>query len=180
MILGQYLRVPAERIEMVSRAGGKPALALPPGGSSLRYNLSHSEGLALVALMLDREVGVDVEYVRPLSDMERIVGRYFAPGERTTWHALPEHERLAAFFRCWTRKEAYLKAQGIGLSAALDQFEVSLAPGEPARLLGGGQSQQSDTRWELYDVSPGQGYLAACAVEGRVEKLSVFDWPGPP
>jgi 4'-phosphopantetheinyl transferase len=188
-ILGRYLDIPPHRVETVLRAGGKPEL-LPsqfsprplgegPGVralAALRFNLSHSEALALIAVALDCEVGVDVEHVRPIDDVESIVKRYFAPGEQAAWRALPERERLGGFFRCWTRKEAYLKARGIGLSGGLDRFEVSLAPDEPPRLLQVADPSDAAARWQMYDVPAGQGYLAACVVEGVVEKLSLFDW----
>ncbi len=146
----------------------------------LHFNLSHSEDLALLGVALDRQIGVDVEHWRPLVDAESIVSRYFAPGERARWLALPEHERLPAFFRGWTRKEAYLKARGVGLAAGLDQFEVSLVAGEPTHLVEGGDTENSATRWQVYDISPGQGYSAACAFEGEIEKAFLYDWPLPP
>jgi 4'-phosphopantetheinyl transferase len=130
----------------------------------------------MVALTLHREVGIDVEQMRPTIDAASIVDRYFSAGERATWHSLPEHARLAAFFRCWTRKEAYLKARGIGLASGLDRFEVSFAPGEPARLLQRDPTD-SDAPWHMYDVSPGGDYAAACVVEGPIEQLSIHDWP---
>ncbi len=175
-ILGQYLGIPPGQVEMIDGPGGKPSLP-PPNMSHLHYNLSHSESVAMVALALDREVGVDVEHVRYFADAASIVQRYFAPGERARWQAMPDHEQRAAFFRAWTRKEAYLKARGIGLSAGLDQFEVSLVPGEPTRLVPDVGTADSPVPWHVYDVSPGNGYLAACAVEGGIEKASVYDWP---
>jgi 4'-phosphopantetheinyl transferase len=187
-ILGQYLGIPPDRVAISLRTGGKPELALaqgsplPWGGGpgvraakTLRFNLSHSEALALIAVALDCEVGVDVEHIRPISDMANIVKRYFAPGEQAAWLALPDGERLAGFFRCWTRKEAYLKARGIGLSGGLDRFEVSLAPDEPARLLCPDPSD-APARWQMHDVLAGPGYLAACVVEGAIEVVSTFDW----
>ncbi|MEX2287165.1 MAG: 4'-phosphopantetheinyl transferase superfamily protein [Planctomycetaceae bacterium] len=176
-ILGRYLGVSPGRVEITDRPDGKPQLLPSPTVSPLRFNLSHSEGLALVAVALDREVGIDVERVRPLADVENIVERYFAPGERGKWQALPDHERLAAFFRCWTRKEAYLKACGTGLSLGLDRFEVSFAPGEPARLLWCGDANDTSAQWIVYDVSPSRSYMAACVVEVGIEMVSIYDWP---
>jgi 4'-phosphopantetheinyl transferase len=178
-ILGKCLDVAPERVEMTIRPGGKPELTPAAGAPPLRYSLSHSEGLAMVALTLGREVGIDVERVRPSLDVANIVERYFAPGERAAWRALPECQRLAAFFRCWTRKEAYLKARGVGLSSGLDRFEVSLAPDEPARLLRGSEPSDSGAQWCVYDVSPGGEYIAACVVEGEAESVSVADWTAP-
>jgi 4'-phosphopantetheinyl transferase len=176
-ILGQYLGIPPGHIEIKIGPGGKPQLANSPHFPPLHHNLSHSERLAMIAVTLDHEVGVDVERIRPSVDIESIVQRFFAPGERTRWQALPDHERLAAFFRCWTRKEAYLKARGIGLSSGLDQFEVSLAPGEPARLLRGDIPGDSPQRWQMHDVSPAEEYMAACVVEQGIDRLSLYEWP---
>jgi 4'-phosphopantetheinyl transferase len=162
---------------MTDSPNGKPCLLPSPNMPHLHYNLSHSESAAMVALTLDREVGVDVEHVRSVVDAASIVQRYFAPGERARWQALPDHEQRAAFFRAWTRKEAYLKARGIGLSGGLDQFEVSLVPGEATRLAPGAGTADSTPPWHVYDVSPGNGYLAACTVEGAIERASVYDWP---
>jgi 4'-phosphopantetheinyl transferase len=177
MILGQYLAVPPDHVEMVIAASGKPILASAPNSLRLHFNLSHSEDLALVGVTLDRRIGVDVEHWRSLVDAESIMKRYFAPGELACWRALPEQERLPAFFRGWTRKEAYLKARGVGLAGGLDQFEVSLVAGESTRLVEDGDTTHSATCWQVYDVSPGNGYSAACAVEGEIEEASLFDWP---
>lgn len=175
-ILGQYLGIPPERVEMAIRPGGKPELTPPPDAPPLRFNLSHSDALAMIAVVFDREVGIDVERVRPMSDMQGIVERFFAPGERAVWQTLPHDERASAFFRCWTRKEAYLKARGVGLSSGLDKFEVAFAPGEPARLLRDNRGDFA-ADWHMYDLSPNSNYFAACAVERGAENLSVFDWP---
>lgn len=176
-ILGGYLDVPPRRVETVVRAGGKPELAPRSTATRLQFNLSHSRSLAMVALTLDREVGVDVEFVRAFDNMENLVRRYFAPGEQAAWQNLPQSERLTAFFRCWTRKEAYLKARGIGLSAGLDQFEVSLAPGEAARLLSVRDTRDSHMQWQVYDVPAGDGHMAACVVQRDVKEMAIYDWP---
>ncbi len=177
MILGQYLGVSPGHVEMAIATNGKPRLAPAPNLLPLCFNLSHSEDLALVGVALDRQIGVDVEHWRPLVDAESIVGRYFAPGERLCWQALPEHERLPAFFRGWTRKEAYLKARGVGLSVGLDQFEVSLVAGASTRLVEEGDTKNSTTCWQIDDISAGEAYSAAYAVEGEIEKASLYDWP---
>lgn len=177
MILGQYLGIPPDRVELTIRPGGKPQLAPSGEVPSLYYSLSHSGDRALIGVTRDKEVGVDVEHIRPLIDADNIVRRYFSAGEQTIWRSLSADEQLAAFFRCWTRKEAYLKAQGIGLSAGLDQFEVSLAPGEPACLLRINDSTRSITRWRMYEISADMDYMAACVVDGEINRISIYDWP---
>jgi 4'-phosphopantetheinyl transferase len=176
-ILGHYLSIPPDRVEITIRPGGRPEVAPSDKLPSLRYSLSHSGERALVGVTCYKDVGVDVEHVRPLIDADNIVERYFSAGERAVWRSLPADEQLAAFFRCWTRKEAYLKAQGVGLSAGLDQVEVSLAPGEPACLLRVSNSTDLTTRWQMYDIPASTDYMAACVVDGGIDGISVYDWP---
>src|SRR5919199_1621700 len=128
---------------------GKPALATGTGGVPLRFNVSHSHGLALYAITRDREVGVDVERIRPEVAQEKIAERFFSPREVTVLRALPTPLQATAFFACWTRKEAYIKATGDGLSLSLKQFDVSLAPGEPVALLHTIWDPQEAARWAL-------------------------------
>lgn len=174
-ILGRYLDIAPEKVTFTTRPGGKPELAPRSHSSPVRFNLSHSRELALVAVTLGGEVGVDLEHLRPICELENIVGRYFACREQAQWRALAEQERLPAFFRCWTRKEAYLKARGVGLSGGLDRFEVTLIPGQPARLVCDLDRPDATERWRLHDVSVDEGYLAACVVERGVKRIVVFD-----
>ena len=175
-ILGRCLDIAPEKVAFTTTPGGKPELAPQFHSSEVRFNLSHSHELALAAVTLGGEVGVDLEHVRPICELKNIVGRYFTCQEQAQWHAMAEQERLPAFFRCWTRKEAYLKARGVGLSGGLDRFEVTLAPDQPARLVRDLDRPDATERWRLYDLSPCEGYMAACAVERGAEKISVFDW----
>jgi len=176
-ILGGYLKVAPRQVALATRSGGKPELIAATHAPPLRFNLSHSSELALLAVALGREVGVDVERARDGIDMENIVSRFFAPGEQATWRRLTADERLAGFFRCWTRKEAYMKAHGVGLSLGLDRFEVSLAPGEPARLLRSELPDGSTSRWRMFDLTPGEGYFAACVVEAPADAPpALFEW----
>jgi 4'-phosphopantetheinyl transferase len=175
MILGAYLQCPPECVGLSVAAGGKPVLASPTATPCLHFNLSHSDQLALIAVALDKAVGVDVERIRTLDDMAGLVARYFSPGERIAWQAAPESDRQSAFFRCWTRKEAYLKAQGIGLYGTLERFEVSVALGNPVRLISDDDRPDATTRWQLHDVAVARGYVAACATEPGIEQLVMFD-----
>lgn len=138
---------------------GKPRLA---GRAGPRFNLSHSGGAALYAFCADRELGVDLERESPLDDHESIARRFFSPAEAAELASLPARERLAAFYRCWTRKEAYLKARGEGLGFPLERFAVSLRPAQPPRL----HAPADGRRWSLHDVAPGPGYAAALVAEG--------------
>jgi 4'-phosphopantetheinyl transferase len=177
MILGRYLGLDPARIEFSYSSYGKPALATAPGKDWLRFNVSHSHELALFAVTRGREVGIDVERMRADVAGETIAERYFSPREVAVLRALPAHLRCEAFFACWTRKEAYIKARGEGLSFPLDRFDVSLAPGEPAALLRTLGDPHEASRWSLRALAPGVGYAAALAVEGHDWQLTCWQWP---
>ncbi len=142
--------------------------------------MSHSHGVALYAVTRDREVGIDLEFIRRDLEVEQIAERFFSRRETATLRALPTALREYAFFLCWTRKEAYIKARGEGLSLPLDQFDVSLIPGEPAALLSTQPDSDEALRWSLQELTLASGYVAALAVEGRGWSLSCWQWPRPP
>ena len=167
-LLGRYLGLEPSRLRFGYGPRGKPFLA---GEDELRFNVSHSGGLALLAFAWDRELGVDVEEEREVEEAEAIARRYFSSWEERELRLLTEVERQAAFFRCWTRKEAFIKATGDGLSRPLDAFDVTLAPGEPARLLRVEGEPEAAGRFWLEDVSPAPGFAGALAVEGRAARV---------
>ena len=174
-ILGRYLRLTAEGLQFLKEdPHGKPSLADGCGDGHLRFNMSHSDESALFAVTWGREVGVDIERIRPDVAAGRIAERFFASGEVAALRSLPESEQPKAFFRCWTRKEAYLKATGRGLSLPLRQFEVSVAPGQPAALLSAGDDPEEAARWSLRDLDVGSDFAAALCVEGEVRRLRLF------
>jgi 4'-phosphopantetheinyl transferase len=175
-ILGRYLHVPPEELRFCSGSCGKPALAIQFEGSGIQFNLSYSHSLALYAVTRDRRVGIDLEYVRPIPDARQIVERFFSPKERSILSALPPDEQLETFFRCWTGKEAYLKATGEGLSFPLDQVDVALAPGEAQMQLAVSGDPSEAAHWSLTELCPGPGYAAALAVEGHSWQLSCWQW----
>ncbi|NUN53352.1 MAG: 4'-phosphopantetheinyl transferase superfamily protein, partial [Planctomycetaceae bacterium] len=144
---------------------GKPRLGGECGQGRWRFNVSHSGGLWACAVALNREVGLDLEEIRPGRAVESIMNRYFSPAEAAALAALPGGEREAAFHRVWTRKEAWLKARGLGISIPLDSFEVSHGPGE-ARLLATRPDPGEAGRWTLRDLDLGPGYAAALCLEG--------------
>jgi 4'-phosphopantetheinyl transferase len=177
MLLGRYLGQDPPQLRFIYGPHGKPALATDLDGGTLRFNVSHSHGLALYAITRGRTVGVDVERIRPEVAQERIAERFFSPREVTLLRALPAPLQAAAFFACWTRKEAYIKATGEGLALPLDQFDVSLLPGEPAALLRTAWDPQEATRWALQDLAPAPDYRAAVAVAGHDWRLTCWDGP---
>ena len=170
-LLGRYLGLDPAALVFGYGPRGKPSLA---GG--LRFNVSHSGGLALLAFSEDRELGVDVEQERPVPEAESIAERYFSPGEGRELGRQPAAERPQAFFRCWTRKEAFIKATGDGLSRPLGDFEVTLAPGEPARLLRVEGDPEEAGRWWLEGLEPAAGFAAALAVRGRPTRVACWSW----
>jgi 4'-phosphopantetheinyl transferase len=165
-LLGACLGRPPGEIRFVYGAAGKPALTPPGDAGGLEFTVSHSGELALYAVARHRAVGVDVERVRALDDLEALAARSFSPAERRALMTLPAAQRPEGFFACWTRKEAFIKALGQGLSHPLDAFTVSLTPGEPVRLLDVGGDAASAERWTLAAIDVGEGYHAAVAVEG--------------
>jgi 4'-phosphopantetheinyl transferase len=175
-ILGRYLGRPPSELRFRYSAYGKPALADAFDDAGLRFNVSHSHEVALFAVTSGREVGVDIEYLGREIRGEEIAEHFFSAHERANLRALPAEMRHQAFFNCWTRKEAYIKAHGEGLSLPLDQFDVSLAPGEPAALLATRSDPREALRWSLQTLTPGSGYVAALAVEGQGWQLTCWHW----
>ena len=156
---------------------GKPFLPHEFGGSKFRFNLSHSHGLALYAIVLNHEIGIDVEYIREDFKEFEIANRFFSPEEVAVLNSLPVESQKEAFFLCWTRKEAFLKAKGKGLSIPLDQFEVSLTPGQPAKLLKTRYDRKDISNWSLFHLTTKPGFAAALAVEDFQKwQLKSWDW----
>lgn len=176
-ILSRYLDMEPGQLRFCYSPYGKPALATTPG-QDISFNVSHSHGLAFYAVTRGREIGVDLERIREDLDCEQIAARFFSPHENAVLRALPAKLKPEAFFNCWTRKEAYIKAKGGGLSSSLDQFDVSLAPGEPATLLKTRGDPEEATHWSLRALRPGPGYVAALAVEGHGWRLACWQWLG--
>jgi 4'-phosphopantetheinyl transferase len=168
-VVARYLETQPESLRFSYGDYGKPRLA---SEHVLRFNLSHSQEVALLAITLDAELGVDVEHIRADFASEEIARRFFSRAEVEVFNALPKDEQVAAFFRCWTRKEAYIKAIGKGLSQALDAFDVTLAPDvEPALL----RTEDDDaSRWLLRDIDVGEGYAGALVVECPVAQVRFF------
>lgn len=178
MILGQYLGLEPGRLQFCYGPHGKPALAGTFTGQTGRlcFNLAHSQNLALYAVTCEREIGVDIEYIRAISEADQITARFFSAQESAVWLSLPPDQRQAAFFNCWTRKEAYIKALGDGLAQPLAGFDVSLAPGEAAGLLSIGGDRQAAAPWSIQTLAPAPGYAAALAVKGHGWQLKCWQW----
>lgn len=172
-VLARYLDEKPGELRFAYNDYGKPSLA---GENSLRFNMSHSHEVAVVGVAYDAALGIDVEHIRADFASEEIARRFFSRLEVETFDSLPKEEQVAAFFRCWTRKEAYIKAIGKGLSQALDHFDVTLAPGEPAALL---RADAEDAlSWSLSDIDVGPGYASALAVEGPIREVCCWQSVG--
>ena len=168
-VVARYLGSQPEALRFEYGAYGKPALG---SEHTLRFNLSHSNEVALLAVSLDADIGVDVEHIRADFASEDIARRYFSRAEVEVFNALPPEERVAAFFRCWTRKEAYIKAIGKGFSQSLSAFDVTLAPGIAPALL---RAEDDDaSRWWMSDIEVGEGYAGALIVERPVAQVRFF------
>ena len=158
-------------------AYGKPDLARRPAERPLRFNVSHSGSWALIAVTLDQRIGVDVEYVRPLENLDRLARTCLSDSELDVFQSLPESARQLAFFHAWTRKEAFVKACGAGLSQSLKDFTVNLLPGEPARLWRAAGTE-SVADWSLFAFEPASGHVAAGAVDRPDPCVAYFELAG--
>jgi len=157
-LLGRYLLLEPHAVSLQMGARGKPEVAIPPGRRPIQFNLSHSDGLGLYSVARFRRVGIDVERMRWLPDFDSMAQRMFAPHEQRALRGLPETKRAAAFFRLWTRKEAFLKATGQGLASVEAAHSSELA------------------RWSVITLPAVSGYAASLAIEGRPARLRFARW----
>ena len=174
ILLGRYTNIEPHQLQFSYSSRGKPALLSTSSCNSLYFNLSHSHELVLYAVTRDRQIGIDLEQIRPMSDIEQLSKSCFCTREADLICSLPPKEQQVAFFQIWTGKEAYLKATGEGI-AQLRQVEVCFAPGEPLKLLNIQINSQTDTRWSLQTLTPATDYLAALVVEGHDWHLDCWE-----
>lgn len=165
VILARYLQEEPNRLRFVYGAYGKPALD-PTFTSVLCFNLAHSHDVGLCAVSDKRDVGVDIERVRPERLDHDVARHFFSVREQEELRSLPEFERVAGFFRCWTRKEAYIKGCGMGLALPLDSFDVPLALALSTELLPVHGRTMDASSWRLQDVSLNERFPGAVAATG--------------
>lgn len=175
LLLAGYLQADPQTLEFIENAQGKPRLSGPD--CRLHFNMSHTRGVTMIAVCLDAELGVDVEALRAVEDRDSIADLYFSPIENEVLKKEAAAERDAAFLRCWTRKEAYIKARGEGLSLPLDQFAVTLAGKDRAALLHCAWDEHEPHRWMLEHLQPMAGYVGALAIEQGSWAILHFTWP---
>jgi len=177
-LLGRYLGINAADLRFAYTEYGKPYLepAPPNQTRALKFNLAHAGDLAVYAITTIGDIGVDLERLNPDFAGAEIAQRFFSPTEIASLEQLPAPVRRLAFFNCWTRKEAFIKAKGLGLSLALDQFDVTLAPAEKAMLLRTRWDQDEAERWSLRALELGPDYVGAVALEGHHWQLSCWEF----
>lgn len=176
VILSRYLDGGAEQICILLDRRGKPYLPPRAGAPAVHFSLSHSGELALCAVAEGREVGVDIERIRPVSAWRQIAVRYFSERENQELFALAEDQAIEAFFQGWTRKEAYTKALGQGVSQRWTQFTVSLKTGAAAERLPATSDEGAEGPFTLCPFAAGAGYVAAVAAQGMGWRLSCWQW----
>jgi 4'-phosphopantetheinyl transferase len=174
--LAAYLEKEPGELSFSYSPYGKPTLANGTDDQPLDFNLTHSHDLTLLAVTRQRLIGIDIEFIRSDVASGKIAERFFSRQEVSALKSLTEAELGKAFFDCWTRKEAYIKAIGQGMSMPLDRFSVSLAPGARAALLANAQNPAEVSRWSLRELFPGAGYVAAVAVEGDDWEMHCYEY----
>ncbi|MBE9249740.1 4'-phosphopantetheinyl transferase superfamily protein [Dolichospermum sp. LEGE 00240] len=167
-ILGQYLDIAPKQVEFEYQPRGKPLLAAKFADQGLLFNLSHSQDLALLGVSYQHQIGVDLEYIRTMSDLEGLAKRFFSAREYEYLRLLSPAQQQQIFFRYWTCKEAYLKATGDGL-VQLEEIEIDLTPNQPSKLLVSGD-------WSLRELTPANNFAAAVVVAGSNIHLHFWEY----
>jgi 4'-phosphopantetheinyl transferase len=169
-ILSQYLKTAPGALRFVTGVNGKPSLAPEFAGSGLRFNLSHSHEMALLGVTQGHEIGIDIEWIKENYGFHEVAEHFFTAKEVAQLRALPVERQRQAFFKCWTSKEAFLKAKGTGLSGELDEVEIILADDQQVRIAA------RVPGWVLAELTPGNGYEAAVVIEGALLPVNFYRW----
>ena len=172
-LLGKYLGTEASEIQFNYGLHGKPAVESLSTGQALQFNLAHSNDRAIFIFGWDRPVGIDIEHVRPLQDADRFAEQFYSTRETALINSLPGDDKWNAFYKLWTCKEAFLKAQGSGLTVPLNQVEIFLDGEEAARLISIGGDTEQAADWKLWIFNPLPGYQAAIAIQGFEGQIQI-------
>jgi 4'-phosphopantetheinyl transferase len=175
-ILSGYVGVRPNTIRFSANSFGKPYIDMPESDPRISFNMSHAEDLTIVAVMLAQAVGVDVESVRPIPELDNIARDYFSDAERALLQSSPAGLKEQTFCLCWTRKEAYVKAVGKGLSIPLNSFDTSMHPVAKGRFLNSTEHAPQIESWWLSDLTLPYGYVGALVVEGVEPKIDYRNW----
>jgi 4'-phosphopantetheinyl transferase len=171
-LLAARLGLTAEAVELTYGKNGKPALANEQAASGLHFNVSHSANVAAYAFSFGQEIGIDVENIREVANADNIAARFFSAREQESYHTLNPLDKPLGFLTCWTRKEAFIKALGDGLTYSLRDFDVTLLPEEPAEIVRVGGIPGAECGWTLRAISPGIGFVGACVVRTAAERVA--------
>ena len=166
-LISHYLKIEPAQIEFIYEDYGKPVLKSELQEKTFEFNLSHSKGVALYIFSWNRKVGIDVEHIHSMPDMDDFAERFFSPRESVFINSLSGQQKEIAFFKLWTCKEAFLKANGNGLTVPINEVEISLEPEGSATLAAIGEEKEQTSHWQLEIFNPVQGFQAALAVEGK-------------
>jgi 4'-phosphopantetheinyl transferase len=177
ILLGHYAQCSPSRLHFSHGIAGKPTLASPDATPTIEFNLSHSADWMVLAVAPNSPVGVDVERWSVDVEFTDLIQRFFSPAERREFAALQPSDQCAGFFACWSRKEAYIKAIGTGVSEGLDHFDVSVAPAGPARLLRDRRDPQAARNWQMHDLPFGHGYSGTVVCRAGTKAPRLLDLP---
>ena len=172
-LIGKYLEIKPAEVCFQYNQFGKPGIT---NNNPLQFNISHSQNMALFAFSKKHNVGVDVEFLNPNIQVKDIAINFFSRNEIRKLLSLPDQQKPLGFFNCWTRKEAFIKAVGAGLSFPLDKFEVSMEPDKPAKLLATDWDPNAASKWSIYSISLGSNFVGSLAIEGLVDKVKLWNW----
>lgn len=170
-LIGKYAKVNPRNITFSYNQFGKPGFEQQ---AELKFNLSHSNGLAIIGFTIQMEIGLDLEKIDPAINVRQIARHFFAANEQKQIQELPADQQAAAFFKCWTSKEAFIKAHGQGLSLPLDQFEVEVIPDQPAAIKAVHWDLKPANTWDILGFVPRESFLAALVCDQKIEKVSFF------
>lgn len=176
-LLSCYLNIPACELVFSYGTHGKPYLInVGDQLNQIHFNVSHSAGLAIIGFTMGQHIGVDVEHIRPNVDTMSIAERFFSAFEFTQLKMLPKELQQEAFFACWTRKEAFIKARGDGLSLPLENFDVSVDPREQPQLLAVRSVPEQISKWYMHQMQPKPNYISSTAVKGSISEVLAYSW----
>ncbi|MBI4538722.1 MAG: 4'-phosphopantetheinyl transferase superfamily protein [Gemmatimonadetes bacterium] len=176
-ILSAYLRVDPAKLRFTTGERGKPELDPRAREEPLHFNLSHSHEMALIGVTRSAPIGVDIEHVRPIPDLDALAARFFSPFERAVLRDVAPDRKLEAFLRCWTQKEAFVKATGQGLYFDLHRFDVSVSPDAPPAILRVDDDPDLARSWSVHPLPSDPHYVGAVVAEANPIRLSVRCWP---
>jgi len=178
-ILARYLQTSPNKLQFRYNAYGKPSLADENASHKVQFNVAHSHGLALFAFTNGPELGVDIELVRPEVATDEIAQRFFSPEEVEVLRSIEPAARTTAFFHCWTRKEAFIKARGMGLSLPLNRFVVTFGPDVPCGISSVQDEPEGSRHWSIYDLQAADGYAAALAAQTPTMQVRLWRFEPP-